>query len=502
MRRFILVSLVLAVLVANPASAQTLGAVLAGSQEVPSAGTQGFGFATVFIHPDDQTLTAVIAVANLGSPITGVRIHEAPAGINGDPVFDLQAAGGTFANNRFVANLPIAPGLAQRILQQPNEFYLNVTTTQFPDGAVRGQFSNVFGGAVKLAADLRASQETPPTGSDAFGSILMSFDVLNQTITWELQTRGMAPTLAHIHPGAAGAAGPPVIGFVTDPSAFTGGRAKGRITGVDAALMTSILADPSSFYFNVHSAAFPGGEIRGQLIRANESDIAVAGHVTNNRGETFVSDVRVFNPSYDAPLAALLELFPSGSTANQNAASSIVVDIPPRGTAILNDVAGSDDLDFSGTGAVRVSSAEPFAATSRVYTATEAGTFGQFVPGVAGDGGLRRGVMTQLALGAAFRTNVGFFNPRDERVSVRLELRGETGNLIAQSTLTLSPLTHQQAAIGTFFPQADILSAENLTLSFDAAAQVLGYASVVDNSSSDQIFVAAQPHGGLATTDD
>jgi hypothetical protein len=91
---------------------------------------------------------------------------------------------------------------------------------------------------------------------------------------------------------------------------------------------------------------------------ANEYDIAIAGRVTNGLGQTYVTDVRVFNPSYTSRATALLEYFPTGLDPNATANKSIVVDIAPRGTAVLDDVAGTEHLDVAGTtGALRVTSA-------------------------------------------------------------------------------------------------------------------------------------------------
>jgi hypothetical protein len=66
------------------------------------------------------------------------------------------------------------------------------------------------------------------------------------------------PTAAHIHKGAAGTAGPVVVPF---GAAFkpTGCMA------TTAALAKAILAAPSSYYVNVHTAKFPGGAVRAQL---------------------------------------------------------------------------------------------------------------------------------------------------------------------------------------------------------------------------------------------
>jgi len=37
------------------------------------------------------------------------------------------------------------------------------------------------------------------------------------------------------------------------------------VTGLDPALVKDIDEHPSAFYANLHSAAFPGGAVRGQL---------------------------------------------------------------------------------------------------------------------------------------------------------------------------------------------------------------------------------------------
>lgn len=498
MRRLV-IALAAALLVPCTLSAQTLGAVLTGSQETPATTTSGFGNATITFDSTRQNINVTITVANLGSPITAAHIHGAAAGAAGSVVLAFTPAA-SFTNNKLTGTFPITSDLASQILANPSNFYVNVHTSQFPGGAVRGQLALISGTVVNLAADLRGSNEVPATGSNAFGSVFLSFDSTNRTITWELNTSGITgPSAAHIHTGAAGASGGVLIGFVTSASSFTSGRAKGQITGVDATTMSNILANPSGFYFNVHSPAFPGGEVRGQLASANEADIAVAGHVTNGIGQTFVSDARVFNPSYDTAAAALVEVFQAGTSANTNATNSIVVNIPPRGTAILNDVAGSSGLNLTGTGALRVTSAEPVVTTSRIYTTTN-GTFGQFVPATSS---LRRGVMPQLSNSSGstgFRTNIGFFNPNAEPVTVRLELRDATGALVGQNTLTLAALSQQQNSIAAYFSGVDLSSAQNLTLSFDAGAPVLGYGSVVDNISADQIFVPAQADTGVATT--
>jgi hypothetical protein len=75
------------------------------------------------------------------------------------------------------------------------------------------------------------------------------------------------PVAAHIHKG-----GPSVMGSIvvplTQPSTGAAGASSGCVDVSDAKLLAAILAHPSRYYVNVHTNAFPGGALRGQLNRA------------------------------------------------------------------------------------------------------------------------------------------------------------------------------------------------------------------------------------------
>jgi hypothetical protein len=514
MRRIsIIAALSILCLITPTAFAQTLGAVLTASQETPPTTTPGFGNATVVFDAARANITVTITVANLGSAISGFHIHEAAAGVAGNIVVNLQGLGGVFVNGTMTVTVPIPADIAQRMLQNPANFYVNVHTTQFPGGAIRGQLAYVSGGPVAYAAELRGSNEGPPNASGAFGGALVSLDLVNNNIAWEVNTSGIAsPSASHIHRGAAGTNGPVIINFATVPDQFTGTRTKGSapianqqtavLTAADLAALGNA-STATGFYVNVHSAAFAGGEIRGQLAPANEYDVAVAGRVTNGIGQTFVTDVRVFNPSYTQNAVALIEYLTGGATA----AASMVVTLTPRGTAVLDDIGGPSKLNVVGTtGALRVSSATQLAVTSRIYAdlrSSGKGTLGQFVAAQPRANALRRGVLPQLSnhstdLASGYRTNIGFFNPNSAAVTVRLELRDSGGTLVGQNTLTLNALSQQQNSIATYFPGVDLSNAADLTMSFDAAAPIFAYGAVNDNVSADSIYVVAQPDSGVA----
>mgnify|MGYP006201298205 CR=1 FL=1 len=82
---------------------------------------------------------------------------------------------------------------------------------------------------------------------------------------------GTALTAAHIHTGAAGSNGGPVVNLALTPGEITLATGGGTITKngitVSVADANAMIANPAGFYFNAHTAANPGGAVRGQLAR-------------------------------------------------------------------------------------------------------------------------------------------------------------------------------------------------------------------------------------------
>ena len=78
-----------------------------------------------------------------------------------------------------------------------------------------------------------------------------------------------AITAAHIHRGATGTNGPPVVNpmFKAGEIVLSGGAGTFSKMGVTVtpAVAQEIIGGPAGFYFNVHSSANSGGVARGQL---------------------------------------------------------------------------------------------------------------------------------------------------------------------------------------------------------------------------------------------
>jgi hypothetical protein len=112
-----------------------------------------------------------------------------------------------------------------------------------------------------LVATLSGAQETPPNGSLATGTGAATVDTATKVLGAAVTTTGIAGTAAHIHLGAPGVSGPILFPLTQTPAGS--GIWSTRITLSDAQL-NQLMA--GNYYFNVHSTAFPNGEIRGQIV--------------------------------------------------------------------------------------------------------------------------------------------------------------------------------------------------------------------------------------------
>lgn len=114
-----------------------------------------------------------------------------------------------------------------------------------------------------LGVSLTGIQEVPGPGDpDGNGTVEVRVDPRSGEICWNLYARAIEPaTAAHIHRGAAGVAGPPVL-TLTTPDA--NGRSQGCQI-VDLGLAREIGTRGHDFYVNVHTPSHPAGAIRGQL---------------------------------------------------------------------------------------------------------------------------------------------------------------------------------------------------------------------------------------------
>jgi hypothetical protein len=116
---------------------------------------------------------------------------------------------------------------------------------------------------VQFAVALSGEQENPPADTQATAQAVLMINLASGDVAGELMINGVVATAAHIHDQFAGANGPILIPLdqdVIDPQRFT--VPAGAM--LDAAGVDRLLA--GALYVNVHTAASPAGEIRGQVL--------------------------------------------------------------------------------------------------------------------------------------------------------------------------------------------------------------------------------------------
>lgn len=115
-----------------------------------------------------------------------------------------------------------------------------------------------------LQAEMTGAQEVPGPGDpDGTGRAEVTIVDRTDNLCYVVTVANIEPaTAAHIHRGARGIAGPPVVTL----DAPTDGESRGCLS-VPSVLADELERSPGSFYVNVHNARYPNGAVRGQLRR-------------------------------------------------------------------------------------------------------------------------------------------------------------------------------------------------------------------------------------------
>ncbi len=231
------------------AQVEWLAADLDGGQEVPPVTTSAQGWC--MIRTNTTSFLTEIFVHTSGVPAVAAHMHRAPSGSNGPVIVGLTAG----PNNSWSGAAALSPADHAALLS--GQMYINVHSTANPGGEIRGQIGPSI--IETWTTRLDGSQEVPPNGSSATGTATLRFHRPSNVMTYEVTTTGMAPVAAHIHTAPVGSNGP--IAFPLN------GGAGGAYCGVTGKWTPAQIAalNAGDQYINVHSAAFPGGEIRGQL---------------------------------------------------------------------------------------------------------------------------------------------------------------------------------------------------------------------------------------------
>lgn len=233
-------------------------ALIDGAQEVPATASKGKSLMVGWTNFSLDSMQYAVLYDSI-SP-SAAHFHNGVVGVNGGVITALTAynRAPTLA---YVDRIALSNDNLNKFLKE--EMYVNLHTTAFSGGEIRGQVSTTLHEG--MVGDLCAKQEVPVNASTAIGAGFLSVDRNKQLGYYSVVTNGLTGNAAsaHIHRAAKGTNGGVYQGFSTSAgnNAFSGVFTFGTTAAADSAI-------GGFMYFNVHTTANGGGEIRGQIGKA------------------------------------------------------------------------------------------------------------------------------------------------------------------------------------------------------------------------------------------
>ena len=265
------------------ATTATLTSAMSGDQELPPTITGALGSGTLSLESPSLRLSGSFTLN--GMTATAGHVHLGDTGLNGPVIVPMTSpTGETFT---VPANTVLT--LAQAVAFSEGGLYFNAHSADNPSGEVRGQI-----GREVYAAQMSSAQEVPNNASTATGNGLLNLDTTTRKILGRVTLTGMVATAAHIHTGVLGANGP-VIFPMTETAAGSGIWVTAADAVMTDAQITSLKA--GGLYFNAHTPAFPGGEVRGQIgLNVKTASLNSAQEVPLNSSSATGTGTLVVNP--------------------------------------------------------------------------------------------------------------------------------------------------------------------------------------------------------------
>ena len=236
-------------------------AIAEGAQENPPVTTNAK--ALMVGWASDALDTMQYAVLYTGLTPNAAHFHNGVVGVNGAVVVGLTPYG-LAPSAAYVDKIGLSNDNLTKFLK--GEMYVNLHTAANGGGEIRGQISSSI--LEGLVADMCSKQENPPTVSNAIGAGYLSIDRNKLYGYFNVATNGLTSNAnaAHIHLGAKGVNGGVLVSLGTSTNNSWGGAVIfPRPTLADTAVN-------GLMYFNAHTAANSGGEIRGQIAKALTPD--------------------------------------------------------------------------------------------------------------------------------------------------------------------------------------------------------------------------------------
>lgn len=235
-------------------------AFLSGAAEHPANSSSATAFGIFSL--DGNTLSFNISYSGLSGTASAAHIHgPSPGSTNGPVMIDLSPYnGGAWGSNGTVSGVLLLSD-AQKAIVLSGKTYVNFHTAAFPAGEMRGQVA-----PANMQVFLSGANESPAISGGGIG--LGNLVLVGNQLTFNVTYQGLSgvATASHIH-GSADATHN--AGVFTNLGTFNGGAygTSGNLSGTVVLPPTQLAALVDGLtYINFHTAANPGGEIRGQIL--------------------------------------------------------------------------------------------------------------------------------------------------------------------------------------------------------------------------------------------
>ncbi|ABS24795.1 CHRD domain-containing protein [Anaeromyxobacter sp. Fw109-5] len=228
-------------------------ATLDGAQETPPVTTGAFGAGAFTVDTSTGRIRGLVTTSGLVNA-TAAHVHLGARGSPGGIIVPLSGGPEVWV---------VPDGAAQLTSEQidafeRNDLFVNVHTSANPAGEIRGQLDK--GGTVQVTS-LSGGEETPPVTTSGFGAGILVVDDTTGVPGGFIVASGLTgANAAHVHLGAKGTPGGVILPLSGGPGLWVVPDGAGALTAEQRTAFAE-----KNLYYNVHTAANPGGEIRGQL---------------------------------------------------------------------------------------------------------------------------------------------------------------------------------------------------------------------------------------------
>ena len=268
-----------------------------GAQEAPPVTTAAQGLGVFRVNYAMDTVWYDLLLNGLSGPINAAHIHRGAFGVSGPVLVPFPSI--TISGSAISGFAPIPPGTAGDSLKRmllEGELYSNVHTTVNPPGEIRGQIYRTAREGYTFA--LTGDQEVSAVSSAAYGSGMASIDRDQTNAHFMIVGTNLTSTMAHFHQGITGTNGPVIFEFASymaNGGIYGYWRENDATTPFTTAFSNKFRKD--SVYANMHTAANPGGEIRGQVLRSLCTPLPKATTGINPFGKELMSMAIYPNPA-------------------------------------------------------------------------------------------------------------------------------------------------------------------------------------------------------------